>query len=368
MSAQVEIIIIAILVSITCAIPGVFLVLRKMALAADSITHSMLLGIVVSFFLVKDLNSPILIVGATLVGVITMWLSELLHQSKLVSSDASIGLVFPLLFSIAIIIISYYARTIHLCTEAVLLGEIAYAPFDRMIIFNHDIGAKSIYTLLFLLILLLTLLFLFKKELVCSTFDPIFSTIIGFSAPLIHYCLMTIVSLTTVITFQAVGAILVISFMITPASTMNLLVNDTKKMIIGSCLLGTFNSIIGYFIAMLLDTSISGSIATINGLIFFIVFLFSKDGYIHRQIKQKQQSTVFKQLTLLFHLLNHETSKEELQESQFNTLQGHFRWSEKQTKNTIHSLIKQHFIIQEGKHLKLTKEGKEYITKMINTI
>ena len=103
MSASAEIQLIAVIVSVSCALPGVFLVMRKMSRMSDSITHTILLGIVIAFFVTHDLRSPILIVGAALMGVITVWLTEILVKSRLVSEDSAIGIVFPLLFSIAII-------------------------------------------------------------------------------------------------------------------------------------------------------------------------------------------------------------------------------------------------------------------------
>lgn len=132
MTPQLEIQIIAVMVAVACSLPGVFLVLRKMSMMSDAITHTILLGIVIAFFITHSLTSPLLIVGAALVGVITVFLTEILNSTKLVSEDSAIGIVFPLLFSIAIIMISKYAGSVHLDTDSVLLGELAFAPFNRM--------------------------------------------------------------------------------------------------------------------------------------------------------------------------------------------------------------------------------------------
>ena len=114
MTVHTEILLIAIAVSIACAIPGVFLVLRRMSMMADAITHTVFLGIVLAFFVTEDLNSPLLLVGATVVGVGTVWLTEMVHNTGLVNEDASIGIIFPLLFSIAIILVSLYSGNAHL--------------------------------------------------------------------------------------------------------------------------------------------------------------------------------------------------------------------------------------------------------------
>jgi manganese/zinc/iron transport system permease protein len=121
-NAQIEIQLIASLVAIACAIPGTFLVLRKMAMISDAISHSILPGIVVGFFITQNLNSPLLILLAAMTGVLTVVLVEKIQQTKLVKEDTAIGLVFPALFSVGVIMIAKYANDIHLDIDAVLLG------------------------------------------------------------------------------------------------------------------------------------------------------------------------------------------------------------------------------------------------------
>ena len=207
MTVHTEILLIAIAVSIACAIPGVFLVLRRMSMMADAITHTVFLGIVLAFFVTEDLNSPLLLVGATVVGVGTVWLTEMIHNTGLVNEDASIGIIFPLLFSIAIILVSLYSGNAHLDVDTALLGEIAFAPFDRWIINGTDLGPVSLWISLGVAVINLLLVMLFYKELQLSTFDPLLAGLFGFMPALIHYVLMTMVSLTVVASFQAVGAI-----------------------------------------------------------------------------------------------------------------------------------------------------------------
>lgn len=121
--AQVEIQILAVVVAVACALPGVFLVLRRLALMADAIGHAMLFGIVIAFFVTHDIASPLLILAAALTGLLTVSLVELLTKTRLVKEDAAIGLVFPALFAAAVVLISRYAGDVHLDTDAVLLGR-----------------------------------------------------------------------------------------------------------------------------------------------------------------------------------------------------------------------------------------------------
>ena len=275
MTAGVEIQLIAVIVSAACALPGVFLVLRKMSMMSDSITHTILLGIVLAFFLTEDLSSPLLIAGAALMGVATVWLTETLMNTRLMSEDSAVGIVFPLLFSIAIILITRYAGSVHLDTDSVLLGELAFAPFDRMVVFGVDIGAKAIYTSGALLLINVILITVFYKELKIVTFDPMLASLLGFSPGLVHYGLMTLVSLTAVGAFEAVGSVLVVAFMIGPPLTAYLLTDDLKKMLLLSAGFGALSGILGYHAALLPDVSIAGSMAVTTGMIFAVVFIFA---------------------------------------------------------------------------------------------
>lgn len=365
MAPQTEIMIIAIVTAIACALPGVFLVLRKMSMAADSVTHSILLGIVLAFFITQDLNSPLLIIGATIVGVVTMWLSELIYRTRLVGEDASIGLVFPLLFSIAIILIARYAGSVHLDTDSVLLGELAFTPFERLKVFGIDIGPKAMYVSLVLLLINALMIFLFFKELKVTTFDPTFAIMVGVSPVLLQYGLMTLVSLTTVGAFQAVGSVLVVAFMIGPPATMYLLTENLKTMVIGSGVIAAINATIGFIIAYILDVSIAGSMATITGLMFLVVFLFSpKHGFISAIQLRGKQAREFDKLSLMFHLYQHRGQSDEAIEAGMDTLYEHMNWSEEKTDAVVANLTKHGEAYLDDHVVKLTEKGQDYILEV----
>lgn len=276
MQAAVEIQLIASLTAAACAIPGVFLVLRKMSMASDSITHTILLGIVIAFFFTNDLSSPLLMVGAAVMGPVTVWLTELLTKTRLLSEDSATGMVFPLLFSVAVILITRYAGTAHLDTDSVLLGELAFAPFDRLIVEGVDIGAKGVYVSGALLIINIVFVIVFFKELTLVSFDPILAGVLGFSPAVIHYSLMTVASLTAVGAFEAVGSVLVTAFMIVPAAAAYLLTDNLKKMIILAVVMGGISGILGYQAASLFEVSIAGSMACVCGAFFLFAFVYSR--------------------------------------------------------------------------------------------
>ncbi len=359
MSPQLEIQLIAVIVAVACALPGVFLVLRKMSMMSDSITHTILLGIVLAFFVTHDLSSPFLVAGAAFMGVVTVWLTEMLGRTRLLAEDAAIGIVFPLLFSIAIILITRYAGSVHLDTDSVLLGELAFAPFDRMVAAGMDIGAKAIYTTGVLLLINLLAIIIFFKELKVATFDPMLAAILGFAPALVHYGLMTLVSLTAVGAFQAVGSILVVAFMIGPPVTAYLLTDDLKQMLILSALLGAVNGILGYQAASLLDVSIAGSMAVMTGIVFLLVFVLApRRGLVSTLRRRRNQKIQFAKMTLLFHLYNHEGSEEEAGETGIDEIQGHLRWDADFTKSIITLLQKEACIEFKDVKVKLTDKGR----------
>ena len=147
MSPDLEILLIAVVTAVAAALPGTFLVLRRMAMVSDAISHSILPGIVVVFFLVHDLSSPLLLVAAAITGVVAVALIETLQRSGLIAEDAAIGLVFPALFSLGVILISRFASGVHLDTDAVLLGKLEFAPFARLLVSGHDLGPSALWSM-----------------------------------------------------------------------------------------------------------------------------------------------------------------------------------------------------------------------------
>jgi manganese/zinc/iron transport system permease protein len=364
-SAQFEIQLIASLVAIACAIPGTFLVLRKMAMISDAISHSILPGIVVGFFITQDLNSPWLILFAGLTGVLTVVLVEKIQQTKLVKEDTAIGLVFPALFSIGVIMIAKFANDVHLDIDAVLLGELAFSPFDRVYYGDVDLGPKSLLVTASILLMTLLLLITFFKELKLSTFDAGLATSLGFSPAILHYGLMSVASVTTVGAFDAVGAILVVALMIAPAASAYLLTNDLKKMLSLACLFGVFSAISGYWVAHSLDASIAGSITTALGIVFLMVYLFAPSkGLIAVLYREKQQKIEVFLITFLLHLKNHN----ELEERHVKHLNEHINWQKVRSKTVLQLALKNNMITISNQVVSLTQKGEAFTSQAIEYI
>ncbi len=264
------------LVAVSCALLGSFLILRKMAMVGDAISHSVLPGIVIAYFVVENAESIWMLVGAGLLGVLTTFLIEFFHQKGGLQTDASIGVTFTWLFALGVILVTYYAGNAHIDQDCVLHGEIAYVPIDLLYTANgNPIAPKAIVVLTFVLLLILVFISLFYKELFLTTFDASFADAIGVSSSRWHYLLMGLVSLTTVASFESVGAILVVALLITPAASAYLITQNLKTMLLISTLFGVLSSFAGYWLAFYIDGSIAGAMVTVSGVIFAVCYLIT---------------------------------------------------------------------------------------------
>ncbi len=351
--------IIAVVSASACALPGVFLVLRRMTLMSDAISHAILPGIVLAFFLTHSVSSPFLIVAATATGILTVVFVELLQKTKLVKEDAAIGLTFPALFSIGVILISRYSKNIHLDIDAVLLGELAYAPLNQLDINGREIGPVALYVMGFMLVLNVVFILVFYKELKLVTFDASLAATLGFAPTLIHYGLMTLVSMTTVGAFDAVGSILVVALIVGPPATAYLMTDSLTRMLILSVIIGSINALGGYWLSILLNVSIAGTIASVTLLVFVLVFLIVPNrglvSIARRHIRQKWE---FAQTMLVIHLFNHEGLPEAQEESEIAHLHEHLRWEPSFALRVVKNALNNRYVLQEASQLMLTERGR----------
>jgi manganese/zinc/iron transport system permease protein len=356
-----EILLIAIVVAAACALPGVFLVLRRLALLSDAITHAVLLGIVIAFFFTRVLSSPWLLIGAALTGVLTASLVELLHRTGTVREDAAIGLIFPALFSLGVILISRTAaKDVHLDTDAVLMGNLELSVNYRFEPWGEDLGPISLYVMGPILLVNLLFILVFYKELKLATFDASLATALGFSPAILHYALMTLVSVTAVGAFDAVGSVLVVAFMIVPPATAYLLTDRLWRMLLRSVEIAVVNATLGYWLARYLDANIAGSIAAVSGAVFGLVFLLAPErGLLALARRRLRQRWEFAQTMLAIHLLNHEGLAEAEEECRVDRLHEHLRWEPGFLSRVIRRAERQGLVRSAESRLKLTRAGQE---------
>ncbi|MEX3714189.1 metal ABC transporter permease [Cytobacillus horneckiae] len=288
MSYEAWILIIGSMAGITCGVVGCFLILRKLSMLADAISHTVLLGIVLAFLISQSMNGLYMLIGAAAVGLLTAVFVQLLHSSG-IQEDASIGVVFTFLFAIGVILITIFADNVHLDVDHALMGEIAFVPFDLVQIGFLPPLPKAFLMLASVLIINLVIIVLFYKEFKITSFDPQMAAAIGIPVLLIHYLLMVMVSITTVASFDSVGAILVVAMLIAPGASAYLLTNKLSVMLLLSAVFGVIAAVVGYYAASYIDASISGCMAMMNGIIFLLVFLFSPSkGILSKRLPQKK--------------------------------------------------------------------------------
>ena len=346
--------------AMACAILSPFLVLRKLSMVSDAISHSVLLGIVIAFFIVKEVGSPFLIAGAALFGVITVFVVEFLSGTGLVKNDDAVGIVFPMFFALAVVLITEFARNVHLDTDVVLMGEVIIAPLNRVEFIGMSLP-KALVQMGILLLINLLFVIIFFKELKITTFDRGFAKLAGFSSVALFYVLMTLSSFTAVTAFDAVGAILVVSFLITPGAAAYLISKDLKVMIAFSVGYAVINSIIGYVFSLLMNVSMSGMTAAAAGVTFLLTFLFNREGLITAIFIRLQRKSELKLGLFLNHIGNHSGKKEESEELGLGSIKNHLKWKQAEVDKIAGRLIKKGFIrIDIDKNIyDLTERGRE---------
>ena len=275
MSGDLVVILTAVLVAVPCALLGTLLVLRQMSMMGDAISHAVLPGIVIAFFISESLGPVVSVLGAGVFGILTALLVEALRNTGRVKEDSSIGIVFTALFALGVFMVSKFASSVHLDLQHVLYGEIAYAPINPLLVGTLDLGPRSLWTLGLVTLLALGLVLLLYKELKIATFDPGLAAAVGLSPMLVHYLLMGAVSVTTVGAFDSVGAILVVAFLIVPPAAAYLLTERLSHMMLLAVVLGVGSAVAGYYLAAAFDVAISGMMAVVAGAFFALALFFS---------------------------------------------------------------------------------------------
>jgi manganese/zinc/iron transport system permease protein len=262
------------LVAIACAIPGCFLVLRKMSMVSDAISHAVLPGIVLAFLISGSRDNYVMLAGAVAAGVFSSLFIEFLHKKAGLQSDAAIGVTFTWLFAGGVILLTAFASQVDLDQDCVLYGEIALVPFDLISSATGlEFGPRIAYVMGAVILIISLIIGIFFKEFFLTSFDPNYAAAIGINVAFWNQVLMALVSVTTVTAFDAVGAILVVALMVVPASAAYLLTTQFKQMMVLAILFGIAAAIGGYYLALWWNSSIAGSMAVFTGLELVAAFL-----------------------------------------------------------------------------------------------
>ncbi len=274
------------LVNLTGALLGTFLVLRRMSMLGDAISHAVLPGLALAFMLTGTREPFPMLVGAMGAGLLTAVLTHLIHRYANVPEDAAMGVVFTSLFALGVVMITRVASHVDLDPGCVLYGVLESAALDTRPLFGMEVPRVAV-TLGVTFLATAGFVALFWKELKIVSFDPQLATTLGINADRVHYLLMGFVAAFTVAAFEAVGSILVVAMLIAPAATAFLLTDRLHWMALLACLTGVVTAVLGRNIAAVYDAPVAGMASVVAGGLFLLAVLFApRYGIVARKLAQ----------------------------------------------------------------------------------
>lgn len=276
-------------VALSSAIVGVFLVLRRMTMLANALSHTILFGIVLAYIITRamsaqegyEINVEAMLIASLLTGILTTCLTEFLHKVLKLQEDASIGLVFTTLFAVGIVLVTLFTRNAHVGTDIVMGNVDALHVHDLKLVWIVAIANVA-------------LVILFFKEFLITTFDPALARALGFSALFFNYLLMVQVSATAIGAFRAVGVLMVLAFIVGPALIARLLTHKLLPLLFLSALIGILASVLGVGLSRHL-LSVQGASFSTGGITVCVIISFyilailvsPKQGMISRMIQRR---------------------------------------------------------------------------------
>jgi manganese/zinc/iron transport system permease protein len=268
---------------VACGVPGVFLILRRLSMLGDAISHAILPGIAGAFILGGTRDVGAMLAGATVVGLLTAGASAGLSRLGRVPEDAAMGVVFTSLFALGVLLITTYARDVDLDPSCVLYGFIDTVALDTVDVLGRGVPRAAII-LGAAMIVSVSLVALFLKELTIAAFDPYLATTLGLRAAWVNYGLIGLVSGVAVVSFEAVGSILVVAMLVIPGATAALLTDRLPRLLVLAAAVAVLGALGGYALASRLNSSVAGMMSAALGAQFLIAALLSpRHGYLAKK-------------------------------------------------------------------------------------
>jgi len=345
------------LVAVSGAILGTFLVLRGQSMSGDAISHAIVLGIILAWMLTGARSGPLVVGGAALAGIGAVLGAQALARSGLMAQDSAIGLVFPAMFALGVLLINLNARNLHLDVDSVLLGEIGYVWLDTVTWFGVELPVAGV-TLAVVTVMNTVFVILFWKEQKIAAFDPGLASALGFRPELMGLVLLTLTALTAVAAFDAVGVVLFLAFLIVPAVTGRLVAASVVGIMAVAIVSGVVSVGIGYQTALSWDVSIGGSMALATGLgLILALFASPRSGVVAVVIRRRAIRMEALVATLLTHLATHEGTSVQAVECTHEALVDHLRWSEERAQAVVLEALDRGVITRNGPEFALTEAG-----------
>ena len=287
-AASFPVLLVAILAACNCALVGTFLVLRRMSLLGDAISHGVLPGLVIGFILSGSRDLAPMFLGALAAALGTALATGFLERKLRIDGDAAMGVVFTTLFALGVILIESFAAQVDLDPGCVLYGQVEYASLDRasfsILGWRPPRAALSLAAVLAIDAAVIAFLW---KELLITSFDGELADSLGIGSTPVHLILMGMTALTTVASFEAVGSILVVAMLVVPAVIGTLLADRLLAVLVAAQGAAIVTAALGLWSAERLDTSVAGMMAVAAGALFAAAFLLApKHGWLPRRVRR----------------------------------------------------------------------------------
>ncbi len=268
------------LVSLACGLVGTFIVVRKLALMGDAISHGILPGLAFAFIITQSKDLVPMFIGACIAGLLCSLCIEWLQKKSPLKADAALGLTFTSFFALGVLLISKTGQNVHIDSECLLYGEIGFIPLsENFVVGALELGPRPLVTMSMVALGVILAITLFYKQLLVTSFDETLSISLGLSVRSIHYGLMLILAITIVASFESVGVILVIAMLIFPSTTASFFFNRIPAILFSTVPLSIVYSFGGFSLARWLDCSIAASMVVVAMACFAVAWLFgTQDG------------------------------------------------------------------------------------------
>ena len=266
----------AAVVSASCALVGSLLVVRRMSLLGDAIGHAVLPGIAVAVLAGGRLGGPLVFFGAVAAALLTVWLTQALRAAGGPAEDAGAGVVFTTLFAIGVVIVAMAPPGTHLDAACVLHGELAFLPFDTITLAGLPVPRAFASGAVAFLGLAIAAAATWKLQ-VFTAFDAAAARAAGLPVAALTMGLLAATAIATVSSFDAVGAVLVVAMLVTPAAAAELLTRRLHRMVLVAIVLAVVGACLGYLAAWRLNTSAAGMIAVVLGIEYGIAAVIAPD-------------------------------------------------------------------------------------------
>jgi ABC-type Mn2+/Zn2+ transport system permease subunit/Mn-dependent DtxR family transcriptional regulator len=342
----------SITIGISCGLIGTYIMLRRLSLIGDALAHAVLPGVVISF-IVAGKGQITLFLGAVAAGILTSLLIGFVNRNSKIKEDTSIGIIFTGAFALGVLLVSQL-KQVHIDLSSYLFGDVL------------GVSTGDIILSFIIMIVILAAIILFYKQLLVTSFDPTLAMTIGISTKIVHYLLMSLLSMSIVSGLQSVGVVLLVAMLITPPAAAYLLTDSLKKILVLSAFIGVIASVVGLYLSYYYNYASGASIVLVAVIIFTLVFIFSpKEGILMKYLKRREASrTVMVEdvIKLLFKIQEHRTRSEIVQK-----ISAELGLSVSRTESLLRTVRLKGFVAARNGTLVLTDSGRMLALKLIRT-